>query len=405
MRIIRIVINIILNVCTYLIKRNNKWIAFGSWCGQSYIDNPRYIYEYLMENTNIYKLIWIGNKEIRQDIPQNNRTLFIRKNSLKSIYYLLKCKYMFVSQSAQADLCSFNVYRNAIITHCWHGVPVKKIGLDMPGYKLVRNQNSSLIKKIRKMLGYNIKYSYFVSSSPKNDYIFQRAFKHIGASKNNILHSGYPRNDMFFNVKQNEVNKIKLKYSKLLEFSMDKKIILYLPTYRRKQPKVESICNRDEAEINMLSNILKKHNAIIIEKNHFQTYVKMSGCQDKTFSDLFIKLTKDHKVNIQEILLFTDILISDYSGAFLDFCLLDRPIIHYAYDYEHYKNVDSGLYYDIEEFAAGKVATTFEEIVAELDNLLSGVDNYSEKRKKVRKEFMTYEQGHASEYICEKVLK
>ena len=105
------------------------------------------------------------------------------------------------------------------------------------------------------------------------------------------------------------------------------------------------------------------------------------------------------------MLLFTNILISDYSGAYLDYLLLDRPIIHYVYDYEYYKNVDSGLYYDIEDFSAGFVAYTFEELIESLSSVLEGIDPYKTKREYVKNKYMTYEIGKASDIITKNVLK
>lgn len=104
------------------------------------------------------------------------------------------------------------------------------------------------------------------------------------------------------------------------------------------------------------------------------------------------------------MLMFTDIVISDYSGAFLDFILLDRPVIHFVYDYKYYKDVDSGLYYDIEDFGAGAITSTLEELIKELQQLLSGKDEYCCKRKYVREKYMKYEIGKSSQMIVETVI-
>ena len=44
----------------------------------------------------------------------------------------------------------------------------------------------------------------------------------------------------------------------------------------------------------------------------------------------------------------SDILVTDYSSCFFDFLILDRPIIHFLYDYDYYKEKDRGLYYEKE---------------------------------------------------------
>ena len=103
-------------------------------------------------------------------------------------------------------------------------------------------------------------------------------------------------------------------------------------------------------------------------------------------------------------MLFADVLISDYSGAFLDYLFLDRPIIHYVYDYDFYKNTDSGLYYEIDEFMSGHVCKDPDSLLAALDEVLSGEDPYQNRRQAVRNSFMEYEKGNASETIVKKVI-
>jgi CDP-glycerol glycerophosphotransferase (TagB/SpsB family) len=110
-------------------------------------------------------------------------------------------------------------------------------------------------------------------------------------------------------------------------------------------------------------------------------------------------------INIQELLLITDILITDYSSVLFDFVLLDKPSICFAYDYEYYRDIDSGLYYEIEDYSAGRVTRSFEETCEELEQLLNGVDNYIHKRRYVREKYMPYDDGNACAKIFIAVFK
>ena len=105
------------------------------------------------------------------------------------------------------------------------------------------------------------------------------------------------------------------------------------------------------------------------------------------------------------MLQFTDVMISDYSGAFMDFLHTDRPIVHYLYDYEYYRDYDSGLYLEKEEFACGEVAENFDELCAALENALSGNDENGQLRKRGRKLFVEYECGRSSQKIFETIIK
>ena len=76
----------------------------------------------------------------------------------------------------------------------------------------------------------------------------------------------------------------------------------------------------------------------------------------------------------------------------------------FSKDYDYYKNVDSGLYYEIEEFSAGAVSYDYNSLMENLEDLLSGKDEHAEKRRSVRNKFMSYETGVASKKIIERVL-
>src|SRR5699024_2446441 len=90
-----------------------------------------------------------------------------------------------------------------------------------------------------------------------------------------------------------------------------------------------------------IQELLQKENAVIIEKMHFADTLPYEKDIDKDITILSI----DPKENSEELLLVSDILISDYSSCYLDYTLLDRPIIHFAYDLGDYKTKDRGLYY------------------------------------------------------------
>lgn len=309
---------------------------------------------------------------------------------------------MFCTQMHRPDICSYNVYKRAVIYSLDHGIPLKKWAQDAVDYKGEFDNIDCFKKLYQKIIGENIAYDYFVTASPLHDKANLTALAYRGAEVSKNLPTGTPRNDMLVNYENEKAIKLKEKYAEMLNFSMDKKIIMYLPTYRRQGQFIETFVERDSFESKMLDDILEKNNAIIIEKNHFVT--DRQGISSKlSLSKNVIKLTQ--KVDLQEMLMFTDIQISDYSGCCLDFLLLNRPIIYYAYDYQVYKNKDSGLYYEIEDFAAGPITKTFQETLEALENILCGNDLYFEKRLYVRQKYLAYEKGEASKQIIENMLK
>lgn len=400
------IFSVITGIMSTFIKRDEKYLAFGSWCGELYIDNSKYLFEYAIKTLKDYKVIWIGNENVKEIIEENvelnDRVKILKKDSLKSVIELLKCKYMFCTQMHRADLCSYNVYNKAVIYSLDHGIPLKKWAQDAVDYKGEFNDLSILKNIYYKIIGESKKYNYFITASPLHDEANISALKYRGATRERNLGTGTPRNDMFCNYNKELALKLKKKYANIIGFDYNKKIIMYIPTYRRKGKKIETFINRTDRELEKLNHILQKYNAVIIEKNHFVTDKQGISNEVSNINNI-IKITE--AVDLQEMLMFTDIQISDYSGCCLDFMLLDRPIIHYAYDYEFYRDEDSGLYYEIDDFSGGKVTKTFDETVNEIEQLLMGKDEFSEKREYVRKKYLTYENGTASKQIIDGLVK
>lgn len=81
-----------------------------------------------------------------------------------------------------------------------------------------------------------------------------------------------------------------------------------------------------------------------------------------------------------------DLLITDYSSIYLDYLLLDRPIVFFAYDLEHYVERDRALYFTYESMTPGARCDT----QVKLENVLTAIlssgcrDEYAEQRNGVR---------------------
>lgn len=401
-KIKKILSSVGLLLLSLFIRRKENWYAFGSWRGQLYIDNSRYLYEYIRKTNEDCVCIWIGNIHVREAIVNHPKTFVYAKNSFRSAIALLKCKYMFCSQMHSDDLCEFNVFRGSVITYLHHGMPVKRWGADYAGGHLDFKTKKPIINAFRKLTATDIQYDYFATSSKLHEVSNLSALDYRGCTEEKNLRSGTPRNDLLINATEDQIAQFKKMYADLLQFDSRKKIVMYLPTFRRKGTPTRSFVEGvSEKEYEQIHHILAESNAILIEKNHFAEDAHQAGGKRLTRDDI---IHVDQNVNVQEMLLICDVLISDYSGAFLDYILLDRPVIHYAYDYDDYKNHDSGLYYEIEDFAAGDVVSDFHELCLSLRRNLNDSKLNQEKRKYVREKYMTYENGSASQIIYGNVV-
>ena len=81
--------------------------------------------------------------------------------------------------------------------------------------------------------------------------------------------------------------------------------------------------------------------------------------------------------DVRELLAVTDLLIADYSSIIVEYALLEKPVLIYAFDKDWYLNKDRGFYFDFEKTVPGPV-------LENMDQLIDAVKNESWDLEKVR---------------------
>lgn len=141
------------------IPRSKKKIVIGGWFGNLYIDNSKYLFEYMKENLDGYRIIYIAKTNTFQQNSDALRGHFVKKGTLKATFHIMSAKYIFVCQSISTDLSQIkSLHLGAVKVQLWHGVPLKKIGLDS-------NLNVGKQSKLRSALLDANKYTFYNSTS------------------------------------------------------------------------------------------------------------------------------------------------------------------------------------------------------------------------------------------------
>lgn len=104
----------------------------------------------------------------------------------------------------------------------------------------------------------------------------------------------------------------------------------------------------------------------------------------------FIKNVSSYP-NLNELMIVSDMLISDYSSIFFDYSVQDKPMLCFTYDYEKYAS-KRGMYFDIRE--------KLDSNNIDEDNLIKAIETIDttkaiEITRKFRKEFVE-QSGNAS---------
>jgi CDP-glycerol glycerophosphotransferase len=297
------------------VKPDDKLILFISYGGKRYDDSPKEISEAMLRDSRFhtYKLCWAFIDPTKHDIDSR-----IKKIKVDSIdYYMNAIKARVWITNVGVERALKFKGKNTLYLNTWHGTPIKKIGKD------VKNSSSTFTSK------YESRYDYFCVQGEYDRKVFNRAFN---ISEDNMILTGLPRNDVLKNYDKNLINNLKRK----LDLPLDKKIILYAPTFRE----FNNYQLQTPIDWNKWNDTLSDEYLIILRAHH-ATVGSMNIEGMKNFINDFSSYS-----NLNDLMMISDILISDYSSIFFDYSILDKPMFCFAYDYEDYSS-KRGLYFDI----------------------------------------------------------
>jgi len=364
---------------------NNKLIILGAANGKAFIGNPKYLYYYLKENTD-YDLIWLTKSNILIKELRSKGIKCAKIYSLEAIRLLRKARAVFVSHG-WGDILPIKFAPRTVVVQTWHGGFIKVKGKHSYVSKYINSKWTTLTRT-------NIRYEQFfdyaisASSDMKILKITSEVFK-FPIKK--ILVIGYPRNDILFSNDPKLVEKIRRDFN--IPDSIER-IILYAPTYRELSNVREPFSNEDLSNINILC---KNTNTYFLIKAHINE--KIIKFRKRENIRLISKVA-----DIQELLLISNILISDYSSVMCDYILLDRPILLYTYDYEDYIK-HRGIYYEnLEDIAPGPLLFTVDELINAIIKIDEIYEEYKSKVQDVRDFFNNFKDGNSSKRLL-KFLK
>ncbi len=375
-------------------KDKNIWV-FGAIRGTKYMDNAKYLFEYVNNNTNI-EAIWISkNQEVVDDLNAKGFNAFYEYSS-KARYYASRAKVALVTHRGnrkKADLPMYTFSKETKIIQLWHGIPLKKIAYDDKIFSF-RHDEDSLKWKIKVLLkntlfpflNYVNEPSLIIALSDETQVIFSQAFR---TPKEKVLITGYPRNDILFQNVFAEQRKSK------------KKKVIYMPTFR-------GFVNSDFDLFLQYGFNIEKMDIFLADQN-MQLDIKLHPFNQPS-AELIKRLDESKNIfflnhdAIYEIISEYDMLITDYSSIYFDYLLLDRPIIFAPFDQETYLKQDREFYFDYDEVTPGPKAMNWDEVIQQLGMFNKAPETYEDERKLIKDRFHTYQDDKSTERVYKAIL-
>ncbi len=336
---------------TYLCPIKKKTMIFASFGGRKFDDSPRAIYDQIIHDPAFadWKLIWAFTEPEKVDIPRGEKV----KMDSCGFYRKLFTSRVWVSNSGMDR--GFELRNPRILrVETWHGTPLKKICGEEHTNATKRMARKRLDKKAIRCA--------------QSEYDRQILARVLASSPESFLMCDLPRNDSLLRYTPEQKSAVR----KALGIPEGKKVILYMPTYR------EYLLNENKENYIAPPMQLAKWRErlsdeyVLLMRAHYAVSAALELTEDE-----FVKDASGYGL-LNDLYAIADILISDYSSAFIDGAICGMPMLCFAYDLAEYEE-KRGLYLDLAEALPCTLCACEDELLAQIENL-----NYAEASEKTR---------------------
>lgn len=354
----RWIINVFLNVLRFQKRDKNIWI-FGAWKGESYSDNAKYLFEYVTREHPEIRAVWITREShIKGELLSKSRECYLYDDK-EGRRLRRKAGFVFFT-NGMTDLGDFDLCHGATKVALWHGMPLKKLWYATNYFQ--KKNLRSFVKRLTTKVYLNVQRDITIATSQKAKEFFMECFE---VESDTVKITGQPRNDVLFN------EYISIKINSIVKHASDEKFVLYMPTWRDIDYKGGAYLDEIIKELTSDDVFLKE-----LEDRKIKFYIKPHpnlAVRVREKGNLKI-LRKSLELDSQELMAAADMMVTDYSSAFIDYALTDRPIHFFVPDLEDYKKGSLGIFVEFED-----LADYWFKDIEELKKVILGSDDVYEK--------------------------
>ena len=350
-------------------------VVFSSFQGRSYSDNPRYISERLHELRPDCDIVWLFDSDFIDDVATPD---YVRKETLISRKGLIEqaTARFWVDNFMRAESLYLND-RAQYYINTWHGDR---------GFKKVGDDNEKLGRA--RVYRLESRCAMMIAGSKFGERTYRTALHFEGE----VLMDGCPRNDILMRDDPSEAAAIRGK----LGIPADTGILMYAPTYRDPD-KAAHVRQHSTLDVTRTLDHLEKRTGrrwVCLYRAHY-----LSAGLDVAGDDR----VRDASgwPEMAELLLVTDVLITDYSSCGGDFALLGRPLFLFQPDAADYLENSRSFYFRMEDspFLIAHSQPELERLIDETDDAAARANCEALARF-----FGVTETGHAADAVCRYIM-
>jgi CDP-glycerol glycerophosphotransferase len=353
-------------------------VLYDSYTGKQFSDSPRAVYEEFVRRGEPLEHLWVVRDD-QVELPQGATA--VRMWGREWFEAMARSRYIVTN----AHLPHWIKRREGqVIVQAWHGTPLKKIGHDIED---VQFANSRYLDNVAEE---SLSWSFLVSPNRFSTPILKRAFAYEGE----LLEVGYPRNDMLYSPRAEEIAQ---EVKERIGIPADRKVVLYAPTWRD-----DRFYGPGRYKLDLRLDLAAARAALgdgwaLMIRRHPNVVDTVPGTGEGFVWDV------SEYPEVAELFLASDALITDYSSLMFDYANTGRPMLFFTYDLEHYRDRLRGFYFDFERDAPGPLIAEPEQLIAALGDLDAIAERYRAAYKKFQEVFCDLDDGQAASRVVERM--
>ena len=348
-------------------------VNFIAFSGRQYSDSPRRISELLLKEHPEIEQVWAFVEPEKFAFLKEKGIKVVKYKSLEYLYYVMTSK-VYVDNAEFWSILKFRP--GQMVLETWHGGGAyKRVG----GHRIDVNQREQqhAVEKMNKI-------TLFLSSSKAfTKYVIRDAYQYRGE----VLECGLPRNDDLLSPDPATAAKAR----ETLGIPAGAKVLLYAPTFRNSH--TLDLYDVDFARLKASLEARFGGEWVIVLRMHYYLADKAMAVGAP-----WLYNATDYP-DMQELLLSSDVLLTDYSSCMWDFSLMKKPCFLYARDIDEYRG-ERDFYTPIESWPFPLAADNdaLAQVIAQFDD-----EQYRADAARHHAELGSTESGTAAKQCVERI--
>lgn len=270
--------------------------------------------------------------------------------------------------------------------HTHQGTPLKYMGADLLGKPGARHGLD-----VPQMLRRADRWDYSLVANRHSERVWERAYPCHFTS----VHTGSPRNDVLVGAGPEDGRRVRER----LGVPDGHTVVLYAPTrrdYRRGG-------HVDRIDLARLAADLGENRTLVVRLHPSLATGPARGMGLSELHRRGVLIDATDEPHVEDVLLASDVLVTDYSALMFDYALLDRPILIHADDWGAFA-ASRGAYFDITAEAPGHVSRSYRELAWLLASGAWRDEEAARLRAAFRARFCEYDDGRAAERVVRTLM-